>query len=145
MRRIATQEQLFWEKVQKGNDCWEWTGHHCAKGYGRCWFEGKVRQAHRVSYQMIVGEIPAGMTLDHTCRNRGCVNPAHVEPVTNKVNVLRGNSMPAQNHRKTHCAYGHEFTDENTYIRVNGAGRECRECRREYQRRKVASSRNFAQ
>ena len=83
--------------------------------------------AHRVSYQLVVGEIPEGLTLDHLCRNPSCVNPDHLEPVTTKENILRGVSKIAQQARQTHCKRGHPFDEENTMI-VRGSARQCRAC-----------------
>lgn len=87
--------------------------------------------AHRYAYESIVGPIPNGMVLDHVkqrCGNRACVNPAHLEPVTNRVNILRGSGITALNARKTHCPKGHEYTDANT-IRGKDRVRKCRSCR----------------
>jgi hypothetical protein len=86
--------------------------------------------AHRWAYEFLRAEIPEGLHIDHLCRNRACVNPWHLEPVTNRVNGLRGESVAAQHARKTHCIRGHEFTTENTYPIKNGKGRGCRECSR---------------
>lgn len=112
--------------------CWLWTGSEDMKGYGQLTFNKKHYRAYRFSYEIFKGTIPAGMTLDHLCRVRLCVNPDHMEVVTNKENVLRGHGVTANNAAKTHCKHGHEFTEENTYVfryRASG-GRSCLACRR---------------
>lgn len=110
-------------------------------GYGYVRIEGELRPAHRVAYELLIGLIPDGLFIDHVreqgCAHRNCVNPAHLEPVTNAVNILRGDSLPAQNARLTRCKYGHEYTPENTYI-YRGTWRRCRACNREAQRRRYA-------
>lgn len=120
----------FWEQVDKTSDCWIWRGPMKSTGYGQInWGkteDGKkiVRYAHRVSYELSVGPIPTGLTLDHLCRNTVCVNPEHLEPVTQSENTRRGG-----NGRKTHCSRGHRFTTDNTYVRPDGTGwRGCRAC-----------------
>jgi hypothetical protein len=118
----------FWKNVEKTDSCWNWTGDKVF-GYGRMNIKRKTVRAHRFGYELLVGPIPDGLVIDHLCRNRACVNPAHLEPVTNRVNVLRGVGFPAVNAVKTHCRYGHEFTANNTVIRSNG-DRRCRICRR---------------
>lgn len=118
--------------------CWLWGGG-LTYGYGRFTLNGRRTHAHRASYELHVGPIPVGLTLDHLCRVRNCVNPAHLEPVTNGENVLRGVSVPASNARKTHCKYGHEFTPENTRpvpLKSGGFGRYCRACAREREQRR---------
>lgn len=109
--------------------CWLWCGY-CHHGYGIISFNGKPRKAHRVAYCEWIGPIPADLTLDHLCRTRNCVNPFHLEPVTQRENVLRGDSPVAKHAKKTHCSKGHPYDLENTYITRNG-GRLCRECRRQ--------------
>jgi hypothetical protein len=84
-------------------------------------------------WEHLVGPVPDGLELDHLCRNPGCVNPDHLEPVTHKENMLRGFNPSATNARKTHCHKGHFFDAENTYIATTGA-RRCRTCLRELQR-----------
>jgi hypothetical protein len=106
--------------------CWFWEGSTHAAGYG-CY---GARLAHRLSYEAFIGPIPDGLTLDHLCRNRRCVNPRHLEPVTIAENVLRGESLPARNARKTHCPKGHPYDESNTYISPRTGWRQCRACQR---------------
>lgn len=121
----------FWAKVhiQGPDDCWPWTAGSFPDGYGCFRDGGKVRGAHRISYEIMVGDIPKGAVIDHLCRTRHCVNPRHLEAVSHRTNVLRGVSPSAACAQKTHCARGHEFSPENTFERSNG-GRGCRECKR---------------
>ena len=130
--RIApTLEQRFWAKVEKTDTCWNWTGAISSVGYGRLSVNEYPRYAHRISYEMHVGPIPAGMQVDHLCRNRACVNPAHLEVVSQRENIIRGTSPAAKAaHRRT-CLRGHLLTAETTYITRQGA-RVCRKCRREW-------------
>lgn len=106
--------------------CWEWLACTDGAGYGMFRFEGRHHRAHRLWYQLTVGTIPPKLHTDHLCRNPGCVNPMHLEPVTVRVNILRGTAPAALNAKKTHCMRGHEFTEKNTY-RVRG-NRTCRTC-----------------
>ena len=113
--------------------CWIWKGYVDPQGYGQLCYNGKPHiRPQRMIYEIMVGVIPAGLTLDHLCRNRACVHPKHLEPVSNKENVLRGTGLSAENARKIHCKRGHEFTIENTYIRrtPRGIQRLCRKCRK---------------
>lgn len=128
--------ERFWVRVDKDSDpggCWLWIGSRDARGYGYLVVSGKDHKAHRVAYELSVGEIPDGLQLDHVrsrgCRFRHCVNPNHLEPVTNKENSLRGDSFAAVNARKTHCPAGHEYSTRNTWVNASG-WRYCRECHR---------------
>lgn len=119
----------FWQKVTRSGDdeCWTWTGAiNSVHGYGRMGLGGRAQgngYAHRVSYELNVGPIPDGLTIDHLCVNPRCVNPRHLEAVTQEENSRRAKR------RWTHCIRGHEFTDENTYWRAEGR-RACRACAR---------------
>ncbi len=110
--------------------CWLWTAYTGSWGYGKFWISSrKGVRPPRYAYEFCVGPIPEGLTLDHLCRVRACVNPDHLEPVTNRENILRGCGVAATNARKTHCLRGHAFTKANTYIPYFGR-RICRTCRR---------------
>lgn len=121
-------EERFWDKVQPepNTGCWLWLGSGTPYGYGMIGHRYKKIYAHRLSYEMNVGPMPSDRELDHLCRNRWCVNPDHLEPVTHRVNTLRGTAPSAQNARKTHCKMGHVLDDNNTY---HSCGRRiCRIC-----------------
>jgi hypothetical protein len=126
--------------------CWEWTGPR-TNGYARVWINKKSRLAHRMAYETWVGPIPKGLVLDHLCRNPACINPRHLEPVTQYENVMRGVGFGAENARRTHCRRGHEFTPENTR-RLPSGSRLCRTCvraaRREYKKNRRALARSLA-
>lgn len=119
--------------------CWLWTGYIGEGGYGRVYeghSDGRTLMAHRVVYELAVGPIPEGLTLDHLCRVRCCVNPDHVEPVTLRENLLRGETSAAINAAKTRCIHGHAFTPENTYVYADGR-RTCRRCIRDRARERM--------
>ncbi|HEY1105142.1 MULTISPECIES: HNH endonuclease signature motif containing protein [Streptomyces] len=108
--------------------CWQWTGYLMPNGYARISVDGERQYAHRVAYEAFVAPIPAGLVIDHLCRNRGCVNPDHLDAVTQRVNVLRGESHAAARARQVACIRGHRFDHANTYRATNGT-RKCRRCR----------------
>lgn len=124
MKRDAAER--FWAKVDKSGECWPWTATIDRYGYGTFWLGRKVG-AHRAAYELTRGPIPAGMDIDHLCRNRACVNPDHLEPVTRRVNVLRGAAPTAAAWREGRCKNGHPRTPENTYVRSEKS-RQCRIC-----------------
>jgi HNH endonuclease len=121
------------DKILIGDGCWEWAGSKDGKGYGQITIERRTRRAHRVVYELMAGPIPDGLTLDHLCRNPGCVRPAHLEAVTRGENVLRGDGITAVAARRSHCPYGHPFDEANT--RMYRGQRCCRACAREAARR----------
>jgi hypothetical protein len=133
-------EERFWSKVVKNgpDECWGWTAFIAPDGYSKFSVRHDYQApAHRVAYELSIGPIPDGLHLDHLCRNRGCVNPAHLEPVTCGENLRRSPlTLNGIALAKTHCPQGHEYTEENT--RMNGASRICRTCARDYMRRKRA-------
>lgn len=129
--RRPTLEERFWDKVNKDapSGCWEWTVA-TVYGYGRFGIAGRAMSAHRVAYELLVGPIPEGLQLDHLCRNPACVNPGHLEPVTGRENVLRGDTFAARQAAITHCPAGHEYDEANTRVDAKRC-RHCRACQRE--------------
>ena len=108
--------------------CWIWNGRPKDTGYGQIKIGGKVINAHRAVWEAMRGPVPRGLELDHICGVRLCVNPDHLEPVTHRENILRGNSPAAKAARATECPKGHPYDAENTYVRPDGKGRGCRTC-----------------
>ena len=116
--------------------CWLWKGKLFKQGYASIWINGKDRRGHVWTYAHFYGPTPQGKVLDHLCRNRHCINPVHLEPVTPKENAMRspimGQHLKKINGAKTHCPKGHEYTPENI---VAGKGRrKCKACHRERER-----------
>lgn len=118
--------------ISKSDDCWVWLGKPANTGYGQIGFgkrnERVTKNAHRVVYELLVGEVPEGKQLDHLCKNRLCVNPAHLEPVTQRENLLRGDGIPAVNAAKTHCVRGHKLSGDNVRTYGLRGGRQCIQC-----------------
>jgi hypothetical protein len=131
------------------NDCWEWQGPINHGGYGlmrdctqSAEYSGKPIRAHRFAYEQFIGPIAEGMVLDHLCRNRKCVNPYHLEPVSIGENVLRGQEARI-GRKRDHCFQGHELTAVNVYIGKLGK-RTCKTChlqksKENYRKRRDAS------
>jgi hypothetical protein len=132
---VKTLAERFWPKVDKTGKCWLWTASKVPRsGYGQISVgigkEKVPRLAHRVAWELLRGPIPAGMVLDHLCRNRACVNPDHLEVVNNKTNTLRGTGPTAINAQKTSCKRGHSLADAY----VSKGMRYCRTCALQKQR-----------
>ena len=136
-------EERFWAKVDQNGSipshcpdlgpCWEWIAAKRWGGYGVFLMNRRCQPAHRVAYTLLVGDIAEGLELDHLCRNPGCVNPSHLEPVSHKVNALRGISPAANAARQSACIWGHPFDLMNTHYRRDGR-RVCRVCVRNHNR-----------
>ena len=122
----------FWQSVSKTDTCWLWMGSKHQDGYGRFWNGIRRVPSHRWAYEQVHGPIPNGLQIDHLCRVRHCVNPAHLEVVTGQQNFRRGSHPNVRLHHAGHCKHGHPFTKANTYIKKNGT-RFCRACNRNRQ------------
>lgn len=124
--------------------CWLWIGAVRCRGYGGDYgclaFESKTWLSHRFVYSWFIGDIPDGLVIDHLCRNPGCCNPQHMEPVTRRENNRRGVGWPGKHSRTTHCPQGHPYVEGNIYWQRSG-GRLCRTCTIEHSRRTVLKKR----
>lgn len=134
----ASQLRRFMARVEQITEtgCWIWTGEVISSRlpYGRFWLDGRRVLAHRIAYEHFKGPIPGGLVLDHLCRVPSCVNPDHLEVVTQRENTIRGTSMVASNVKKTHCKNGHELSGDNLRLettRHGHRGRVCRTCVRD--------------
>jgi hypothetical protein len=129
----------------KDEACWEWTGIASKIGYGQFIIKenGVWRRVgvHRYSYERFIGPIPPGLHLDHLCRNSRCVNPTHLEAVTCRENCLRGIAPSAKKARQTHCIWGHELNEKNTYHKSSHGRRACRVCHKVIMRARLAAVR----
>lgn len=137
MRRTRPPLDRFMEKVDRSGDCWVWTAFRNAAGYGTFMSKsrnvgGRTIQAHRWSYEHYIGPIPEGLTLDHLCRNKSCVNPDHLEPCSIGENTRRSpTTLPGANILKTHCPQGHPYSGDNLIINVRRGlpNRRCATCK----------------
>ena len=137
----STPEERFWAKVYLppcADDCWLWIAGKNERGYGT-FMPPRTRHgyAHRYSYELTHGAIPAGLDLDHTCRTHSCVNPSHLRAVTTRINCIENSDSPsALNAQRTHCIRGHPFDALNTYYRHDHPWRNCKACRAERQNKR---------
>jgi hypothetical protein len=132
--------------VDASTGCWLWTKYVGPHGYGMINVPASesdktIQYAHRYSYAATYGAIPSGLDLDHLCRRRTCVNPAHLEAVTRRENLLRGNTLTAAKVAQTHCSNGHPLSGENLYVNPASGSRNCRTCRTELYRAWVDKNR----
>lgn len=138
LRRLFSKVQISTEHFYNSDPCWEWTASKFPTGYGQYNIPGhKTRLAHKAFYLTFVGDVPDGLVLDHLCKNIICVNPAHLEPVTQAENLYRSENFTGINMRKTHCIRGHPFAGDNLYLHQRKSGRmkgrwkrSCRACLR---------------
>ncbi len=124
--------ERFWSKVEFTSSCWIWMASTDRCGYGRFMYGAKTRKAHRWAYEFCIGPIPDEMECDHLCRTPACVLPDHIELVTHRINVLRGQSPAAKRARADCCLNGHLRTIENTRTRLDNGMRYCGVCQRKY-------------
>lgn len=130
-RKTVPPIHRFSNKVRRSETgCWEWTGCKTKSGYGKLSIlTSRPVLAHRFAFEFFRYSIPEGLEIDHLCRNRGCVNPFHLQPVTRRTNIMRGVNFSALNAKKTHCPSGHPYSEENTYWCPSGY-RQCITCRK---------------
>jgi len=132
--QCTSDPERIWKHIKISKDpnaCWIWTAYKNKDGYGVMGYNNRLYLAHGFVYLYLVGEISKFKELDHfLCKNTACVNPDHLQPVTHKVNCMRGDHFTNNhNRKKTHCPNGHEYTKDNTFVRQNGR-RDCLICKR---------------
>lgn len=141
-------ERRLWARLKRTpSGCLEWQGPKFKSGYGNVKWDGRSRRVHLLVWEKLRGDRPAGLEPDHTCRNRACAEPDHLEWVTHKVNCERAEMARGSangNGRKTHCPAGHEYTPENTRVGSKDGKRYCRTCHREDEARRAAERRRAA-
>ena len=118
--------QRFNKYVEFSGACWLWTGGKNSGGYGT-FHLGHTVDSHRFAHEFFKGPIPPDIQIDHLCRVRNCVNPDHLEAVTQQENIKRG-VVGIKNRNKTHCPQGHEYAGDNLYTRPKVKGRYCKKC-----------------
>jgi hypothetical protein len=139
---VSTIHQRILKKIElTKSGCWAWNASKYKNGYGQVWNGFRTEQAHRVTYKLYIGPIPEGHEIDHICRNRGCVNPAHLRCVTHKENIRCSGAIMGDNARKTHCKRGHPLSGDNLKVCQDGA-RQCRTCLRMHARNAKARRRD---
>lgn len=132
--------RLLCRSVEGPGGCWVWTGPVSREGYAKVTYRQRRGHVHRTAYVLFGPPFDRRLHLDHRCRNKRCWNPAHLEPVPCRTNILRGTAPAAENARKTRCKRGHELDGDNL-MDLPGGRRGCRECQRmhnvNYRRRKA--------
>ncbi len=127
----VTAIEYFWKRAVTSPDCWQWAGTISDKGYGILSLASELHprrcRAARFAYSYFIGPIPEGMVIDHLCRNRGCVNPFHLEAISNKENIMRGICPSSINAKKTQCYRGHPYSPQTLKVFRDGF-RRCFEC-----------------
>ena len=134
---LFAQFPRFWSKATIGNpdECWLWQASLNPTGYGKFRYQGESRLAHHIAYEQCTGPIPPNLILDHLCYTRACINPNHLEAVTQGENVRRAAKLI------TSCPKGHPYDAENTYYRPSRNARRCRTCHREQERERWKAGR----
>lgn len=129
-----TDAERFWAKVDKTDGCWLWTSNISTAGYGLFKIAQRGYVAHILAYETLVGSVPDGLELDHLCKVRRCVNPEHLEPVTQRENIMRANGFAALNARKDACPNGHAYDAKNPR-----GSRICTVCKSAYDRERYVA------
>lgn len=131
-------------RIDVTDTCWLWTGAVKDNGYGVTSYKGRQWYVHRLVWTIARGDIPKGLQMDHLCRVRNCCNPAHLEPVTQRENLIRGETWARDNAAKTHCPKGHLLEGDNLIVELGKTGREQRKCRTCHNERRYKGSATLA-